>query len=888
MTIVLRVEQEFEEALKLSWEIDPGFQGRHNEYEVEMVIDRSDRKCDDDRPLRPAPDAMVKRVPMGTDQSAFIQNMPTARNFLVSVVRKGGGQTSGEVRSPWVRAATLSPNAREKDMGNLDPLHVPRANCEKCTCPGYVPMRWSLNSAEKLRCRRCGCVYTDHVVVEMEAILKKRADKACDQLGKKAVKPLPKEALEWDERECNLWFWTDGQLHPRTTVGEHRPAVSADARVPAGGPEGLRGKKGRVSVVTPTIESRHEFHEQLWRCFEAQAWPDKELVVVETYIHKHSDFFTELARKDPRVVYVKFQRPPGQDWSIGLKRNIGTHLATGEFIANFDDDDLYAPVYLPTMISMLEGQAQAITLSSWFIFTVDTGSFEFCDPIAWGMAKGFDLDHEDVKHWAYGYGFSYVFRRKAGLEALYEDINLGEDFNFITQLQHRRGNSSVILFHDDFGICVHVQHGGNTSNSIPFRDVGLEEALDLEVMELAPDFLQRKELRSCSFFPAMGVTEATQPPSRRHRSVEVHTPFGDLTVKCAVSATASEFLRSLQEQMPDQGSKAPLRAYRVPPHGIVDEAMRDVAAIDVLGLRFLLEMPGAEENLGPNGHCGEQWRQLLEQARGPMRGRSRVGLRTKELWVRQQELGTDEHESEDEEKEEFVVVDVTCQRATVKKFFTTTGSARARLGVGGTVAQLRDVLGADLPPKARVMAEKPGVGLSTLQETDSVPDMVTLTDFSGRRNFYALFTRRECLMCLEMIRAFFGKPENQKKLGDIEEMAKGDEVRFSIIICKLLADETYPPILRRCDLPDDQQPLHLVMQAMSLCVHQMDLSMTWLETEVLMRNKVKIRHSRDICMGHFRRHGVEDIDGTMPSITSIYKKHSLPHPANLPDTVFQV
>eukprot|EP00444_Apocalathium_aciculiferum_P058960 CAMPEP_0183594854 /NCGR_PEP_ID=MMETSP0371-20130417/172420_1 /TAXON_ID=268820 /ORGANISM="Peridinium aciculiferum, Strain PAER-2" /LENGTH=56 /DNA_ID=CAMNT_0025806605 /DNA_START=148 /DNA_END=314 /DNA_ORIENTATION=- len=56
---------------------------------------------------------------------------------------------------------------------------------------------------------------------------------------------------------------------------------------------------------------------------------------------------------------------------------------------------------------------------------------------------------------------------------------MGEDFQFITHLLHRRGDSSVALLRDDFGICLHLQHGANTSNSMPLREVDHEEAMDL-------------------------------------------------------------------------------------------------------------------------------------------------------------------------------------------------------------------------------------------------------------------------------------------------------------------------------------------------------------------------------------------------------------------------
>ena len=52
---------------------------------------------------------------------------------------------------------------------------------------------------------------------------------------------------------------------------------------------------GRVSVVTPTTASRARFHPQLWQCFVDQSWPDKELVVVETYHDQPSAFFQHIA-----------------------------------------------------------------------------------------------------------------------------------------------------------------------------------------------------------------------------------------------------------------------------------------------------------------------------------------------------------------------------------------------------------------------------------------------------------------------------------------------------------------------------------------------------------------------------------------------------------------
>merc|ERR1712232_1511026 len=142
----------------------------------------------------------------------------------------------------------------------------------------------------------------------------------------------------------------------------------------------------RVSVVTPTTESRDIFHQQLWECFRRQTWPDKELIVVETYTTRPSNFFCELLAKDeytselgPSVglVHVPFE----QHFSIGLKRNIGIHLASGRIIVQFDDDDLYAPEYIETMVKHLrEKNFAAVTLRTWYDFDVHSLKCGFVDP----------------------------------------------------------------------------------------------------------------------------------------------------------------------------------------------------------------------------------------------------------------------------------------------------------------------------------------------------------------------------------------------------------------------------------------------------------------------------------------------------------------------------
>eukprot|EP00930_Biecheleria_cincta_P076322 TRINITY_DN63524_c0_g1_i1.p1 TRINITY_DN63524_c0_g1~~TRINITY_DN63524_c0_g1_i1.p1 ORF type:complete len:898 (-),score=147.89 TRINITY_DN63524_c0_g1_i1:18-2711(-) len=872
--IVPCVRQEFEECLDLLWKVKRGSYGPltkneansdFSEFVVEMVLNRPAAKstaADKNKPLQPHKDAMVKRVSMGCELEACIQNMPDGRKFLVAVT--GKTRKGDVVRSSWIRAETLSPKDRDKDRdrdgGFLDPMGQPRMNCKSCGCAGYVPLAWGLNTAEKMRCRRCGCNYMDHIVVDVAEILKARATKACKRFGKKEVVPLPSQALDWDDRECALWFLSGGQFHPRKTSG-----LGTDGDASEQHRYSRNGQPGRVSVVTPTTESRHRFHELLWRCFEAQTWPDKELVVVETFQSSCSHFFLDLASKDARVKYVKFQIPPGSsDWSIGLKRNIGAHLATGEVIANFDDDDLYAPKYLATMAGLLdEKKAQAVTLSSWFVYDEQRNDWKFCDPIAWGLTQGHDEESLEVRSWSYGYGFSYVFKRTAGLDMSYKDINLGEDFAFMQDLQAQKGKRSVLLYHDDFGLCLHVQHGGNTSNSIPLREVQLEEALDLDVMELAGRMAKIKGTR-----PVGGLFERAVAPSLRNRRVLVHLPDrGAVEIECTISATVEDFVK-LMEALREGASS--LRVYRVPPEGFANKDARDAVAADVLGIAFLAETPEAKENLKPETRAGKQWRRLLDAAMRPMDSRDRLGLRTTELWLLPPEESTPAvHESlEEPDTEQFFMVHATCQRTNAKEFFSAINACSIYLQVGATVGHLRQILGDHLPATAKVLEEKGKDAPEALKDSDLVPEKVKFTDFKGKHRFYTRFSYGQCRKALRHMATFFARPENQRRLDEIEQRAhaKGKDahsrnLEFHADLVKVLMHETYPEIWRLVGVPDDlAHPSQIVPSLGSTVGDSVELSELWLRAEVMMRNRVGMHAAFFACVRVRAAKGLPPLD----------------------------
>ena len=86
-------------------------------------------------------------------------------------------------------------------------------------------------------------------------------------------------------------------------VCDHKAAYAdhSTERTPPPLPREVAGpEKPLVSVLAPTTSDRHWAHANLYRCFDHQNWPNKELVVLDSG-SKASPFFTSLS--DPRVRY---------------------------------------------------------------------------------------------------------------------------------------------------------------------------------------------------------------------------------------------------------------------------------------------------------------------------------------------------------------------------------------------------------------------------------------------------------------------------------------------------------------------------------------------------------------------------------------------------------
>jgi len=375
------------------------------------------------------------------------------------------------------------------------------------------------------------------------------------------VVPSTTAQARWDKRQADLYEWSNGRFNPDEMAKLRKPEKPA--------PTDLEGiLQTRVSVVCPTTDARHVFHDQLWAVFDAQTWPDKELIVVETYKDKPSPFFSKKAKLDDRIIYVTFQVTKDQDWSIGLKRNMCTHLASGLIIANFDDDDLYAPGYIPTMVAdMVKQKSDAITLSTYYIFDASCGKFGWTDQ---------RYASEDVR---YGYGFSYVFFRPPALKDQFPNQNMGEDYHFFNRIRKRPhgtilgGGRHVALYVDEYGICCHTLHPNSTSGVYAKRQVPPEEieGLDIGNLDILQEYVSRfPQTRELSGY--IGKIE------RRSRTVSIQSSVATFDVQCAVGATIAEVQVLAHAHLQCGGTPDQLNLHRTRPpclRGTVDDGDED-------------------------------------------------------------------------------------------------------------------------------------------------------------------------------------------------------------------------------------------------------------------------------------------------------------------------
>jgi glycosyltransferase involved in cell wall biosynthesis len=224
-----------------------------------------------------------------------------------------------------------------------------------------------------------------------------------------------------------------------------------------------------VSLITPTY-GRARLLVETKRWVESQTYANLEWLVLDDSPEPN---LLLSAATDTRIRYV---HDPARQ-TIGAKRNRLVEMARGDYIVHIDDDDYYAPTYVETMIARMEQEsADFASLCSWYVYDLRYDFFGFwvmrvTEGLHYGLyADGTRLMNLSADNNAafrdnyLGYGFSYVYSRRAWEAGGFGDVNWNEEGAFVAGARSRYPHLPVA---DETGLVLHVAHPISCSTCYP-------------------------------------------------------------------------------------------------------------------------------------------------------------------------------------------------------------------------------------------------------------------------------------------------------------------------------------------------------------------------------------------------------------------------------------
>jgi len=226
-----------------------------------------------------------------------------------------------------------------------------------------------------------------------------------------------------------------------------------------------------VSIITPTF-NRHALLQAQHVHLLAQSEQDFEWLILDDG-PQASPYFAGLS--DPRIHY---HHMAGTRMKVSAKRNWLCERARASVIAQFDDDDYYAPNYLAVMTKRLADSGADITkLSGWFVYSAQLRRLGWWDTAS-TLGLHFTFGPEPVlnaffnqappdsmKNNYAGYGFSYVFRKSMWEKAPFPHVEYASDYGFVAAALAK--GCRLDHFADTTGLCLHILRKDNMSKSFP-------------------------------------------------------------------------------------------------------------------------------------------------------------------------------------------------------------------------------------------------------------------------------------------------------------------------------------------------------------------------------------------------------------------------------------
>ena len=181
-----------------------------------------------------------------------------------------------------------------------------------------------------------------------------------------------------------------------------------------------------ISCLVPTIPNRETFWPTMFRSFNNDIWPNKEIILIG-----------EGESKSPIPENVKYIETP-LGTSIGKKLNIGVKFSSANYFQKRDDDDWYSPNFLSTTIKPLLSCPKLVSIAGRHI------TF---------LVKEWELYEMPLPTLG---GGTICFDRSSWEQKKFKDLSFGEDQDFINNRE------KISLITPNPLNYVLIRHGNNT------------------------------------------------------------------------------------------------------------------------------------------------------------------------------------------------------------------------------------------------------------------------------------------------------------------------------------------------------------------------------------------------------------------------------------------
>lgn len=191
-----------------------------------------------------------------------------------------------------------------------------------------------------------------------------------------------------------------------------------------------------VSCIMPTY-NRRRFVPQAIRYFLRQEYEHKELIVIDDGTDAVNDLIPDI----PSIKYYRLNHK----LTLGAKLNLACKYASGSIIANWDDDDWYAPRRLAYQVNtLLTEKKELCGINHLLYYDLRNGNaYQYIYP-------------SEQRIWLLGSSLCYT--KELWSKHHFADINVGMDGLFVWAAAPER-----IKVLSDWSIAVHMIHDNNIS-----------------------------------------------------------------------------------------------------------------------------------------------------------------------------------------------------------------------------------------------------------------------------------------------------------------------------------------------------------------------------------------------------------------------------------------